>query len=69
VLEGVEHVESALDRPVARVAGQARDSADTTVVVLEVRVVEARGLRSLKSVHIGGPAVGPLRATAAKGES
>jgi hypothetical protein len=32
----------------AGVAGQAGDSADTAVVVLEARVVEARGLRSLE---------------------
>src|SRR3954451_16991637 len=53
VLEVVEHVERSLDRPVARVAGQAGNRADAAVVVLEVGVVEARGLMSLKSVHIG----------------
>jgi hypothetical protein len=54
VLEGVEHVERSFDGRVAGIAAQARDSADATVVVLEVRVVEARGLRSLESMHAVG---------------
>src|SRR3954465_13577139 len=62
VLESVEDVERAFDGAVARVAGQAGNRADAAVVVLEVRVVEAHGLRSLKTMHMGGPAVGPLRA-------
>ena len=51
VLEVVEHGEGLAQRLVRAPVREIGDGADATGIVLEVRVVEARGPRSLESVH------------------
>jgi hypothetical protein len=51
MLEPIEHVEGPYDGRVPRLAREVGDCADTTGVVLESRVVEADGLRSLCEWH------------------